>query len=272
MYLFGYSSEEDYVEANFTTDTADALPGEDIQFMDWSIGGGDTGIVSWAWDLDEDGIMDSEDQNPVWSYDQGGNYNIMLIVSNGQDSNTLIRKDVVIVRPGIFVYEGEENGVDLSGTYIRDYLEINGYEVVYANRFPSDLWGFDIIFTSFGSNIYNSPVLTEDIAYDLREYGLLGGYIYLEGAQALEADQAGNIPFWSVFGIEQVDNGSYNSINALENLEDGDYPNTRDELLNRILGFFNFTNGIDEQVHLSVFNVQAYPYPVSARYPEACVF
>jgi len=217
--FLGLAGGEDYVVANFKTDITDALPGEDIQFTDWSVSDEGYEVESWAWDFDEDGVIDSEEQNPVWSYTTGGNYDIMLIASNGQSIDTLIRKDLIIIRSGIFVFEGEENGVDQSGTFIRNYLLDNGYEVVYANRMPAHLSGFDAVFTSFGSAYYTSPVLTYPISATLKTYAQQGGYLYLEGSQALGFDQEGNNLLWYVFGIENVENGSTNAIDQLQGQE-----------------------------------------------------
>ena len=50
---------------------------------------------------------------------------------------------------------------------------------------------------------------------------------------------------------------------SLANLEDGEYPNTRDELLDRIMEFFSLTTGINEQDDHSADNVHLYPNPAS---------
>jgi len=217
--FFGYPEGDGYVVANFEVDVTEVLPGDEIQFTDWSISDEGYSINSWAWDFDEDGEIDSYEQNPVWSYEAGKNYDIMLVVSNGQSTDTLVKKDVVLVRSGTFVYESIENGVDHSGTFIRNYLEGNGYEIVYANHFPSTLIGFDNVFVSFGSKYNNSPILTNEMANSLEAFGQQGGNIYLEGAEILGNDQAGNTDLWAIFGLDAVEKGSTNTINLLQGQE-----------------------------------------------------
>ncbi|RLD59693.1 MAG: hypothetical protein DRJ05_06045 [Bacteroidetes bacterium] len=329
--FFGFPEGEGYVVANFLVDKTDVLPGEEIQFTDWSISDGGYTVNSWAWDFNEDGIVDSEDQNPVWSYDSGGNYDVMLVVSNGQTLDTLYRENLIIVRSGIFVYESVENGIDLSGTFIRDYLQDLGLEVVYANHFPSSLIGFDNVFVSFGSGYYTGQVLTGSMATTIKVFGQQGGNIYLEGAKALGVDQYGNNTLWSIFGLENIENGAMNTLNQLQgqegsimngivftasnqfdlnnidiyepdpnlssaiiafeeseygtvavqfneiglpnhksfclsyslaNLEDGEFPNTRGELLERICNFFDIINTGMYTPVTKKLEFEIYPNPV----------
>lgn len=330
MDFINSSTDDDYVVANFDPNMAETLPGQSVLFSDLSVSAEGYTINSWAWDFNEDGIIDSDQESPVWIYDTGGNYDVMLVVSNGQTVDTLIRKNVVLVRSGIFVYEGEENGIDQSGAFIRDYLQDNGYEVAYANHFPSELSGFDAVFASFGSSPYTGTVLNNEIADALLSYAYMGGNIYLEGANALGSDQAENDLLWFVFGLENVENGpgnmpdqlsgqegsimqgmefsastqfTYNNIDlyneiplenaarvafqegdygpvavqfdgsgffghrtfcmsySLANLIDGSYPNTRDEILNHILEFFNPTTDTREQETISENSIKVYPNP-----------
>jgi PKD repeat protein len=153
MDYFGYGTSGGYVLANFTVDEPEILPGNDVQFTDWSTSNTGSPITKWEWDFDGDGTIDSEDQNPVWSYNQGGNYDVTLAVSNGQNIDTLVREDAILVRSGIYVFDYRENGVDQSGTFIKDHLENSGYDVVYSNDFPASLTGFEAVFSSFGSSL-----------------------------------------------------------------------------------------------------------------------
>lgn len=332
MDFFGYPQGDDYVIANFQVDETEILPGDEIQFTDFSISDEGYTVNSWAWDFNEDGEIDSDEQNPVWDYSTGGNYDVMLIVSNGQTIDTLIRNDLIMVRSGIFVFEGEENGVDQSGTFIRNYLQENGYETVYANHFPSSLIGFDAFFASFGSGYYSSPHLSDAMANTIKTYLQQGGNAYLEGSEALGIDQAGNNLLWFLFGNENVGNGTLNTIDLLQgqegtimeglefnssnqldmssidiyetypeapsakiafiesdygavavqfdgtdffnqktfcmsyslaNLEDGEYPSTRNELLQRVLDFFNIITVVDEAIDSFDDFINVYPNPAS---------
>ena len=52
---------------------------------------------------------------------------------------------------GLFVWEGDPNAQDYSGTFIKDYLEARGHDVLYSNQFPHSFTGFDAVFLSFGN-------------------------------------------------------------------------------------------------------------------------
>lgn len=326
---FGYPLGDDFVVANFVTDETEVLPGDEIMFTDWSISDEGYPVDSWAWDFDEDGEIDSDDQNPTWTYSSGGNYDVMLVASNGMSTDTLLRKNLVLVRSGSLVYESEVNGIDQSGTFIHDYMEDKGYDVIYTNHMPESLIGFDAVFASYGSAFFSSPELDDATANAIKSYLYQGGRMYLEGSQAMGNDQAGNNTFWFGFGIESVNNGTTNGIDmlagqnesimtgmefssssqqdvnsidiyepyvtetaivafeesdygavavqfdgtdfygqktfcmsyTLASLEDGSSPNTREELLQRILEFFNPSVGVELNADLANSQVRVYPNP-----------
>jgi len=52
---------------------------------------------------------------------------------------------------------------------------------------------------------------------------------------------------------------------SLANLEDGVYPNTRDEILQRIVDFFNPTTSVSEKVKTFISEVQVYPNPATTN-------
>ncbi|MFH1422458.1 MAG: PKD domain-containing protein, partial [Planctomycetota bacterium] len=51
-----------------------------FRFTDESTGN----ITSWYWDFNSDGVVDSTEQNPTYSYTEGGTYTVTLIVT-GED-------------------------------------------------------------------------------------------------------------------------------------------------------------------------------------------
>ena len=57
---------------------------------------------------------------------------------------------VLVAPSGIFVFEGEENGQDYSGTLISGFLDHLGFDYTYSNYCPS-LLGFETAFFSFGN-------------------------------------------------------------------------------------------------------------------------
>jgi PKD repeat protein len=54
-------------------------------------------VLSSEWDFDGDGLIDSVDENPIWTYVFPGTYTVSQWVSNGFDSDTEIKQDYITV-------------------------------------------------------------------------------------------------------------------------------------------------------------------------------
>lgn len=52
-------------------------------------------IILWEWDFDDDGTIDSYDQNPIWTYSQEGAYTVYLKVSDGQVEDIEIKVNYI---------------------------------------------------------------------------------------------------------------------------------------------------------------------------------
>jgi len=52
-------------------------------------------ITSWEWDFDSDGIIESYEQNPTWTYNEKGSYSVYLKVSDGQAEDIEIKEDYI---------------------------------------------------------------------------------------------------------------------------------------------------------------------------------
>jgi len=61
-----------------------------VQFFDKSTNFDN--ITSWEWDFDNDGVIDSTEQNPVYTYTQNGTYTVTLTVTGdlGTDTETKV--------------------------------------------------------------------------------------------------------------------------------------------------------------------------------------
>ena len=80
--------------------------------------------------------------------------------------------EVLVAPAGIFIYEGELNGQDYSGTYIKNILDQMGIYNTYSNTYPPTLLGFETVFLShgnFGQTAYR------------RHYGYRGTFTDLSG-------------------------------------------------------------------------------------------
>ena len=52
--------------------------------------------LTWAWDLDGDGSVDSDEQYPYFTYESFGEYTVSLTVSSGDESHTLTIPDFIV--------------------------------------------------------------------------------------------------------------------------------------------------------------------------------
>jgi predicted outer membrane repeat protein len=77
-----------------------------VQFTDTS-----RGIATfWEWDFDNNGTADSTEQNPTYTYTEGGRYTVKLSVTGFGGSDVVVKGDYIIV--GLTVYVDGANGLD----------------------------------------------------------------------------------------------------------------------------------------------------------------
>jgi PKD repeat protein len=100
--------KEDYItvleplNADFEANVTSGDPPLEVQFTDLSTGN----VSGWMWDFDNDGTIDSNEQNPIYVYDEVGVYTISLTVSDGISEDTEIKEDYITV-----ISTGIHNGV-----------------------------------------------------------------------------------------------------------------------------------------------------------------
>ncbi len=63
-----------------------------VEFTDAS-----TNAVSWFWDFDGDGLVDSEDRNPEYTYTEPGNYPVSLSVRNELGTSAISTKTITVI-------------------------------------------------------------------------------------------------------------------------------------------------------------------------------
>ncbi|MBC8526716.1 MAG: PKD domain-containing protein, partial [Candidatus Cloacimonetes bacterium] len=88
------------IHAEFCADTTQGYAPLTVQFTDLSIPQGS--IISWEWDFDYDGTIDSYEQDPEWIYDEAGIYTVSLTVIGEDFADTETKEDYITVFPGIF--------------------------------------------------------------------------------------------------------------------------------------------------------------------------
>ncbi len=144
--------------ANFSVDVTSGYAPLTVQFTDTSTGD----ITSWRWDFDSDGVIDSEEPNPTWTYLFPWDYTVTLTVtfsnplrrSASRESDSEIRADYiqVSINPATLIevpddYSTIQAAIDAAGDgdciivsdgiYFEN-LEIVGKEITLASEYFVD--------------------------------------------------------------------------------------------------------------------------------------
>jgi outer membrane protein assembly factor BamB len=68
-----------------------------VQFTDASTS---SEALTYAWDFDNDGVVDNNEKSPSHSYDTPGKYTVNLTVTNSAGSNSMVKADYITVEEG----------------------------------------------------------------------------------------------------------------------------------------------------------------------------
>ena len=91
--------KEDYItvleplDADFEADVTLGEAPLEVQFTDLSTGD----VIGWMWDFDNDGTIDSNEQNPIYIYEEVGVYTVSLTVTDGTDEDAEVKEDYIEV-------------------------------------------------------------------------------------------------------------------------------------------------------------------------------
>ncbi|MBL7046631.1 MAG: PKD domain-containing protein [Candidatus Marinimicrobia bacterium] len=242
-----YIATESFLEAHFSADNTIGTKPLTVHFSDSSIAL-QTSATSWAWDFNDDGINDSDDQNPIWTYDEAGKYTVSLAISDGIKTDTLTKEDYIIVT------HFDEHKLTAGDAEIGDYFgysaSISGnYAIVGANNDDDNgsNSGSAYIFYHAGEGwIEQSKLTASDGAYSNRfgqsvsisgEYAIVGApfnqnngistgsaYIFKRMGTAWEQQAKifpGDGDYSDAFGYSVSINGEYAIIGAYADDDSG---------------------------------------------------
>ncbi len=106
---YWYGKVQNSVQASFSASPQTGIPHLTVYFTDNSIIPQDRTIVSWQWDFDSDGIIDSTMQNPSFIYTKAGKYTVSLTVTDSLGgTNTRTCTNCVEVRG---IQDADRDGV-----------------------------------------------------------------------------------------------------------------------------------------------------------------
>ncbi len=116
-----------------------------VSFTDLSFAEND--ITGWQWDFHNDGTTDSEEQNPDFTFDTAGYYDVKLIVTDGTHTDSVIYTDyieVLNINEGLLRYYNLDNNLeDLSGNDMDASVADSTF--VHRNGMPNSCYESDNI-------------------------------------------------------------------------------------------------------------------------------
>lgn len=101
------------MSAIYSSNVQQGPPNLHVQFYNQSMPAGD--IISWEWDLNGDGTIDSTEENPSYIYTEVGSYDVTLTVSDGTDIATqTVESFITVTTP-------DNASGSVSGTWLTDH-------------------------------------------------------------------------------------------------------------------------------------------------------
>ena len=153
------------ISAGFVADTTYGYKPLTVNFSDLSIGN----ILSWQWDFQNDGNIDSYEQNPSFTYIDSGIYTVSLTVSNVDSTDTEIKEDYIVVEePLIADFEGNvttgEAPLEVQFTDLSEDFTgvINSWQWDFQNDGVVDSYLQNPIFIYTESGVYSVALTVND--------------------------------------------------------------------------------------------------------------
>ncbi len=198
------------VGAAFSAEQTGGPPPFTVAFSDASFAIGSE-VTSWAWDFDDDGIMDATGPTPEFRFEEAGLHSVSLTVGANNTESSITRKDYISVNRGVYVWEGGPGQAERSGDFLQNHFDARGIENAFSDseKMHAPLLGYDAVFLSLGSLLAGSTPLDEPMASAIASYLEGGGNVYLEGGGALRYDQAGYQELLALFGLSEYVRGAF---------------------------------------------------------------
>ncbi|MCE5187063.1 MAG: PKD domain-containing protein [Planctomycetaceae bacterium] len=170
-----------------------------VQFTDLSTSG--SALTSWEWDFDNDGTVDSTEQNPAYEYAAEGKYSVKLTVSGADGTDSQTRQNYIDVKAGgdpgwELIIDNGQSGTSSTGTWtVSGGTGAYGANSLYGRNNATYTWAFTVpqagnyeVFmwwTEFSSRSTAAPVTVTDA----------------DGAHALTVNQQTNGSQWNSLGV-----------------------------------------------------------------------
>lgn len=138
-------------------------------------------ITSWQWDFNDDGLVDSDVQNPSYTFEESGSYTVKLKVSDGQNSKSEFKSDFITVEqpidPVMSINADElPTEIDYQGGEFTVQIDNTGVGTLAWEAEPFEPWiqvEKIIQDETTGSGILNITIPPYDYCGDIDRFGLI---------------------------------------------------------------------------------------------------
>jgi len=240
---------------NFKADINFGVSGLELQFTDISLH--NPQFTFWNWDFNGDGQTDSEEQNPLYTFQETGEFTVSMTAGNADTTLSVIKPDF------IHIFENAAEIISVSPDSLQFLtLEdaINGFPVIIWNNlnFAIEISSINPACCSFEPFELEFPLtLPAGDSLSLRYY--LSMPVYNSHREIISVDsdiETSNAVYILPisYNSELIDSAEYNEINDRFSLSN--FPNPFRNSTTISFQFSNEEHRQNEQITLSIYNVK----------------
>ena len=128
-----FAKGQEPVLSNFSTPVKEGNQPLTVEFCNFSVGN----IQEYQWDFDNDGVIDSYEESPTWTYQNTGYYSVKLTLVGPDSSNAFVKENYITV------LSGNSQEIDLN----------TGYQFISSNRSPENPDMFEVLENNLNANL-----------------------------------------------------------------------------------------------------------------------
>ncbi|MCJ7602768.1 MAG: carboxypeptidase-like regulatory domain-containing protein [Desulfobulbaceae bacterium] len=202
------------LNAGFSANTNHGVAAFEVQFTDVSNAEPGNQIISWEWDFNNDGIVDSIEQNPTHVFTTVGQYTVSLTVMDSEgNSHTTLKEDFIKADTDSDNDEILDFDDNCIGEYNQNQIDLDNDGIGYAC--DDNIQMLDQAISSVGLvSITGREINTTDVTIQAAD-GLLGKAIHIKTASR------DNDVFSILSNVEATDLSSLSLKIYVNNLENG---------------------------------------------------